>query len=160
MDCDNDSTLVQDSTENSVLLHQGIIDAPASVTIPGTPPDWVAPDPKTAQGEPDFTSVDNPGNWSDFTFRPQFKTPSGPYICHALPTGATPVPEMNGKRMVNEWEFHYSGWTQPDGSTPNRSGATTHDLFPDCRKGTLDVHVLRKLELTAHQMEDRDALFF
>ena len=133
---DNDSALVQDTNVNSILLHQGILRVPANVTIPGTPSDWVAPAAKSAQGEPDFHLVDNPGNWSDFTFRPQFKTPSGPYICHALPTGATPVPETNGKRVVGDWEFHYSGWTPPpDGSTPNRSGATSTNLFPDSRKG-------------------------
>ena len=88
---------------------------------PGTPSNWVAPAAKSAQGEPDFHLVDNPGNWLDFTFRPQFKTPSGPYVCHALPTGATPVPETNGKDG-GRWEFHYSGWMPPpDGPPMTRS---------------------------------------
>ena len=42
------------------------------VNIPGAPDDWIPPLPKTEAGEPPFEMVDNPGEWSQFTYRPQF----------------------------------------------------------------------------------------
>ena len=86
-----------------------------NVKIPSTPSDWRAPTVQHSKGEPLFSDVDNPGNWSPYYFRPVFcgksgKSSRGKYSHHQLPTGARPVPcNENGKRMVNGWEFHYQG---------------------------------------------------
>ncbi len=51
--------------------------------------------------------MDNPGKWSNFTFRPMFEPKGGKYNCHSMPAGAIPVP-MNaktGKRELGGYEF-------------------------------------------------------
>jgi hypothetical protein len=66
----------------------------------GAPPGWSAPsaphgwDPtiNLNRGEPRFVDVDNPGKWSNFTFRPMFEPRGGKYMCHYMPAGALPVP--------------------------------------------------------------------
>jgi hypothetical protein len=62
---------VLDSEENRVLLQKGLapeISMPTSVA-----PNWIPPFAKVAKGEPAlFDSVDNPGEWPEFTFRPKF----------------------------------------------------------------------------------------
>ena len=57
--------------------------------------------------QPEFSEVDNPGNWPEYCYRPKFKStgksnrPNGPYEYHALPTGVTPVPQDdNGNRFL------------------------------------------------------------
>ena len=64
---------------------------------------------KEAKGEPKFEDVDNPGQWSEFTFRPNFegKYGSGAYGHHATPAGANVVPldPMTGKKTVNKFDF-------------------------------------------------------
>jgi len=86
------------------------------------------------------------------------------YSYHRQPTGATPVPaDANGTRAVEDWQFHYKGWEKDDGYV-YRSGATRENMFPDERKGCLDVQLLKKLDLNAARMEETDgapdALFF
>lgn len=44
----------------------------STVNFPMPPADWTAPPPKAEAGEPVFTSVDNPGSWSEFVFHPTF----------------------------------------------------------------------------------------
>ena len=80
------------------------------------PDDWIRPQAR-ASNEPSFDSLDNPGKWSDYIFRPVYKKErvgnqtKYNYIRHELPTGCTPVPlATNGKRMCNGWEFFYDGW--------------------------------------------------
>jgi hypothetical protein len=119
--------------------------------------------PKANKGEPEFTAVDNPGNWSKYTFQAQFNR-QGKYTCHALPTGATPVPvDGKGKRTWKDWEFHYNGWYGPD-DVPYRLGATRSNPFPAARKGCIDKVKLAKLGLTKERMNvgdgRPDALFF
>ena len=41
-----------------------------------------------------------------------------------------------------------------------RSGATTSNLFPEERKGSLDADTLKKLGLTKERVQSLDALFF
>ena len=38
--------------------------------IPSTPSDWRSSTVQHSKGEPPFTDVDNPGNWSQYYFRP------------------------------------------------------------------------------------------
>ena len=45
--------------------------APLGWQPPGKPQDWRRPTPKS--GEPEFDNVDNPGQWSDFTFQAKYK---------------------------------------------------------------------------------------
>jgi hypothetical protein len=86
------------------------------------------------------------------------KTNPKQYKKHSLPTEETCVPaDAEGKRSHSGWEFHCKGWIG-DGNA-HRSGASRDDMFPDSRKGSLDVDVLRKLGMTKSRMDEKDALF-
>jgi hypothetical protein len=62
---------VLDTEQNHVLLKKGLA---AEISMPSVPPDWIPPNPKVSKGEPKlFDSVDNPGGWEEFTYRPKFK---------------------------------------------------------------------------------------
>jgi len=161
--------------------------APPGWRCPGAPDDWKPS--KSRRGQPeDFASVDNPGGWDSFSWQPMFKktikkeTPqakskkksnaknlneeeadkSGPCLHHSLPTGATPVPLKDGKRVVENFEFHHKGWKN-DGPL-FRDGATRDNLFPQQRAGALDLDALKHLGLTLDRMREADgapdALFF
>jgi hypothetical protein len=152
---------------------------------PTAPDDWQPPEIDPATNEPEFEDVDNPGNWSPFTFRPKFKKAGGrgakkQYLYHAMPTGATPVPidADAGERTLGDWTFHYGGWhrdlekeedpTHPLHGLPIFRSGAFHDnmLFPDCRKGNLSASILKhRLGMSAEHMKDKegfpdDALFF
>ena len=159
--------------------------APAGWKPPSAPDDFAPDPPKRNKGEPTtFDTVDNPGQWSQFTYRPKFggDRGCGDYLYHCLPTGITPVPaNANGKRIVEqlitkgkgnrakkekigEFEFHYRGWKRSDNEGPFRSGATRDNLFPDERKGKLCRSALIKLGCTPARMKQADgapdSLFF
>ena len=79
--------------------------------LPKTPAGWQRP-AKRDPDEPDFEDLDNPGEWSDYVYRPVYRkegrgnTATYKYVRHELPTGATVVPkDVNGKRMQGDWEF-------------------------------------------------------
>ena len=59
---------------------------------------------------------------------------------------------------INDWEFHYNGWTNPGPS--HRHGATTANMFPEEMDGCLDADVLKKMGLNKRRMHDTDAFFF
>jgi len=88
--------------------------------------------------------------------------PVGKYLYHSLPTGATPLPFKNGERSIADYRFHYAGWYNE--GTQFRDGATTDNLFPVERAGSLDGDVLEQLGLNAGRMLEEDgapdALFF
>jgi len=50
-----------------------LLDVNEHVKPAHVPEDWVAPVPKTEQGEPAIIDVDNPGNWHSYAFRPKFE---------------------------------------------------------------------------------------
>ena len=78
---------------------------------PRTPIYWTPPHVKINLGELKFETVDNPGQWSEFTFIPVFTKRDGIYKRHALPTGVMPPPHENsGTRLINRWDFHYNDW--------------------------------------------------
>ena len=83
-----------------------------TIKIPGAPDNWSHPAAKTEQGEPSFENVDNPGGWSSFTFRSEYEKGrgTGDYKLHSFPTGASPVPLVDGEIKVADWEFYYKGW--------------------------------------------------
>ena len=93
---------VEDTDDNCVVLARGGISTAnmavadtVMVNIPDTPTDWVPPTQKAEQGEPNFVDVDNPGEWSQFVFRPEFGTTAPKqYKRHCMPTGAQPVPKI------------------------------------------------------------------
>jgi hypothetical protein len=160
-----ENNAVEDGDENCVILApEDAVSAPIVMNIPDTPPEWVPPTQKTEQGEPAFAEVDNPGGWSQYIFRPEFGTTAPKqYKRHSLPTGAQPVPaNAEGKRIVDDWEFHYKGWDADAGNSDNfgRAGATGEDMFPESRKGQLDGELLEMLGLTKERMVKGDALFF
>jgi hypothetical protein len=127
------------------------------IRLPSPPEDWVAPEPKTLKGEPAFSNVDNPGDWSQYTYRAEFDS-KGKYKHHTIPTGAVPVPLENGERKLGLWDFHYDGWKSSN--SHHRKYVTDDNMFPDERKGCLDVKKLRSFGLTKARMKDCDALFF
>jgi hypothetical protein len=149
---------VEFSDRNAILLQKGAT-VPA-LKLPGPPTNWLAPSRKVAKGEPLFLDVDNPGGWDEFTYRPEF-SPKGEkqYVRHVLPTGASPVPEVDGKRAVGPWEFFYGGWKDM-GDNGFRDGASKAEPFPESRRGKLDEHLLSQLGLTTERMTSCDALFF
>ena len=154
---------------NAQSLAVAIPGAPVGWIPPGAPDDWTPDAVKVQKKEPNvaFETIDNPGGWSQFVYRPKFggKGGHGDYVDHQLPTGATPVPEANGRRTAGGFEFFYKGWQK---EVPNlRSGATRDNMWPDNRKGSLDVNILKHLGMTKDRMFDPegdnnepDALFF
>ena len=143
-----------------------IAGAPSGWIPPAAPDDWTPNPVKVAKKEPNvpFESIDNPGNWSPYVFRARFggKGGHGDYVEHQLPTGATPVPLTNGKRIAGGFEFFYQGWQKEVPSL--RSGATRDNMWPSNRKGSLDCHLLQRLGMSADRiLEDDgmpDSLFF
>ena len=143
--------------------------APPGWRVPSAPEDWKPDKPNVKLGEPTtrFVSIDNPGGWAQFTYRPKFKHVNRRaigYMFHALPTGATPVPEADGKRSSSGFDFFYKGWTRNEDDPVFRSGATRDNMFPNSRKGCLGADLLSKFGLTQERMRDNsgapDALFF
>jgi len=109
----------QRNAQMSVNAPLSLPGAPVGWRVPAAQESWKEPKPKTTLGQPNakFDTVDNPGGWSLFTFRPKFlykgKTPSK-CLYYALPTDATPVPKDDrGKRTTAGFEFFYNGWTKP-----------------------------------------------
>ena len=142
------------------MNHASILDK-----VQKAPEDWEPP-VKRDNTQPDFGNLDNPGEGSDFIFRPCYtKTGRGTtaqykYVRHELPTGCTPVPKnTEGERVANGWNFYYKGW-KSERAVPPRSGATSKNLFPESRKSSLDGDLLKKLGLSKERMKGTDALFF
>ena len=171
--CDNtisrEEQMIEQQSEQAPMTLPG---APVGWKPPGPPDDWKGPGKaRTKLGQPDvdFKSIDNPGGWSSFTFRPKFlwvnKKPTK-FLHYAMPADATPVPKnADGKRTVNGFEFYHNGWTREINDPSFRSGATRNNLFPSCRKGSLDGDVLAMLGLTKERMLNNkdnapDAFFF
>jgi hypothetical protein len=152
---------LSETKENGMMLQRGFSE---EIKITSAPPDFKPKAPNETKGEPSFSDVDNPGEWSEHTFRSEFakKEKGGKHTCHTLPTGAVPVPiKDDGKREAAGWEFHCKGWKHDaDGTAPFRSGASPENLFPKTRKGCLDAKLLKKMGLTQARMENEDALFF
>jgi len=178
---------VEDSWADYIASHQDEIDnerepgrllellnhSSLKVSIPGAPLGWVPPlapsdwKPnaiRVNKKEPNDT-YDNSGNWSEFVFRPKFLGAGGKgdYAHHSLPTGVTPVPEVDGHRLSGGFEFFYQGWQK---QVPNlRSGATHDNMWPNSRKGSLDANMLNRLGMSKKRMSEDvdgqpDALFF
>jgi len=122
-------------------------------------------EPTKGKGKPVHATEKNKGTAAKATTTKASKIeeePVGQYMYHSLPTGATPLPFKNGARKVVEYQFHYAGWWNDD--TQYRDGATTDNLFPDERSGSLDGDVLERLGMTLERMCEHDgapdALFF
>jgi len=153
-----------------------LLGAPAGWIPPCAPDGW-KPEARV-RNQPEFKDIDNPGNWSEFTFRPKFttflktikekgkekKVKVKEYRYHALPTGCTVVPkDKNGDRKIKDWTFHYQGW-KPTVEKKFRSGATRENMHPPDRKSTLDGPLLQTMGLTPLRLKEPDsapdALFF
>jgi hypothetical protein len=101
-----------------------LVGAPDGWVPPGPPPTWAGYQPKG--NAPQLGDVDNPGNWSLYSFCPKYKTGSV-YSGHFTPAGAMVLPaNEHGERELNGWRFHYQGWTPDtfDKSTYVRGEAT------------------------------------
>mgnify|MGYP000334591511 CR=1 FL=1 len=139
--------------------------APVGWKPPEAPSKWKLP--KLKAGVPKFNKVDNPGNWSKYSFQPHCKKKQcNKYVHYWLPTGVVPVPiNEDGKRIVNGWEFFYNGWTKDSNDGPGfREHCSKENMFPHHRRGSLDHNKLRRLRLTKERMSDvngnPDSLFF
>jgi hypothetical protein len=162
--------LVEDDVEGLVsddlhnwILKKGI----GELSIPKAPDTWdpVDADEKAqARGAPSWKSMDNPGEWPEFTYRPKFKKGrNAGYTHYSIPTGARPLAaNSEGKRVIKDWELHYKGWSPGlgEGEGTNRSGASATNLFPAGRKGMLDYSLLKKMGLTKNRIINCDATFF
>ena len=143
-------------------LQESLMYAPPGWKQPGPDEKWRGPPArKVEKGEPAWEDVDNPGKWSQYTYRPKFKA-DGTYDHHEMPSGATPVPKNSttGKRTINDWEVFYDGWEHPDPNDSNTRGGTRNDLFPSDRDVLLDAELLRKLGMSRTRLTTKDALFF
>jgi hypothetical protein len=160
---DGEESAIMDAESKCLFVLTGL---EPEIAVPKPPDDWVPDVPKTDRNEPLFAAVDNPGFWSQFTFRPKFAKKSakeaGAYAHHTLPTGCRPVPPNDGgERTLNGWAFHYNSWTADESSeSVARSGATKTNMFPDCRKGKLDYALLKRMGLTKKRILGNDCLFF
>ena len=132
-----------DCETDKFVLKKGIS---AEISLPKVPDDWKPKPVKPEKNEPEWKDVDNPGNWSQYSFRSKFNLKAPCLYKHtALSTGARPLPvNAAGDRVMDGWEFNYLGW-KADLGTSNRSGSTETKLFPDDRKGHLDYELLKKL---------------
>ena len=63
--------MMEDSKNNCTLVVVGL---GPEVSVFSEPADWAATKPKTKTevGEPQFSEVDNPGGWGEFSFHPKF----------------------------------------------------------------------------------------
>lgn len=134
----------------------------------GAPAGWFPPVPPITftgyvqkHNAPAEDDIDNPGEWSMFTFTPKFDKKNN-YQYHSTPTGARVVPKAsNGKRIMFGWEFHYNDWkgdkTVED--TYARPGAVFGNLKPVSRMGCLDVDTLKRHGLTSERVRN-DPMFF
>ena len=168
-DWDEIETGVADSEDNCYWSER----SEQQSTLLGAPEGWLPPAPKegwsykpnATKKEPQFEAVDNPGGWSNYTFRAKFagNRGTGDYMHHAMPAGAKVVPKdpVTGKRTRGDWEFHYNGWKDPENNPDfTRQGATRENLLPGSRSAKLDADVLKKMGLTKDRMVAGDALFF
>jgi hypothetical protein len=140
VEVDDNDAFVCDHTSNSSLYR-----APPGWSAPSAPDDW-NPNININCGEPRFEDGDNPGGWSNYTFRPMFEPRGGKYICHAMLADAVPVPinALTEKREAGGYEFFYKGWKEGNPTRENcRFGATREDVFPADRDITLDVTFLK-----------------
>ena len=156
---DNDAIVCEMKND---ISHSRLYGAPPGWSAPSAPDDW-NPTVNRNKGEPLFEDVDNPGGWSNYTFRPMFEQKGGKYICHAMPAGAVPVPidAVTGKREAGGYEFFYEGWKVDNPTRENcRFGANREDLFPADRDVTLDVTFLKNMGLSKQRMEECNALYF
>ena len=66
---------VYDGADNASLSGSSrnwLSGAPSGWYPPEPPDDWKPWPRKVKSGEPEFSTIDNPGNWSEFTYRPTF----------------------------------------------------------------------------------------
>ena len=108
---DVEVTVIDDIGEPSTYDANGDV---RSGQMIGAPDGWEPPcAPDTFTGyqrkhdAPAEEDIDNPAGWSMYTFTPNFDA-KNKYTFHTTPAGARVVRmNINGKRQVNGWEFHY-----------------------------------------------------
>ena len=142
----NDRDEIEDNvldSDDHFVMAESSTEQKAPCTLFGAPDGWHPPGPKEGwvykrkadKNEPLHESVDNPGRWSNYTYKAKFagRGGHGPYSHHQMPAGARPVPmdSQTGKRKRGDWEFHYQGWKQTD-DNPSfvRKDASRDNIFP------------------------------
>src|SRR5210317_1896359 len=151
--------------QDKLVLQEGL---DADVSVREIPKSWVPPTADLEAGEPHYVQVDNPGRWPRYVYQPRFsgsKTQNNKkFLYHSQYSGARVVPETTmedgtKKRIIKGWEFHYQN-VDPIGDGTARGGATTQEMFPDSRKGSMDVEVLKRCGLSSERMINQDAMFW
>ena len=81
---DNTKNCTMSVSAKNTALPTYLKNAPKGWYVQSAPGGWTPATRKEAKGEPKFEDVDNPGQWSEFTFRPNFegKYGSGDYGFH------------------------------------------------------------------------------
>jgi hypothetical protein len=124
---------INNATVSSQLLGGALPGAPVGWFSPTAPDTWKPMLQRVAKVEPAFESVNNLGNWSNFTFCPKFsgKNRSGTYTHHAAPAGAhvLPVDETSSKRTKKRFELHYQGWNMTVPNDKYRRIGSTKENF-------------------------------
>ena len=96
------------STKNTALPTY-LKNAPNGWSISSALGGWTPATRNEPKREPKFEDVDNPGQWSEVTFRPDFEGKYGSryYGHHATLAGAKVVQldPMTGKQTVNKFNF-------------------------------------------------------
>ena len=140
----------------------------SKIKLPSIPDDWKPKKANTTLKEQPFSKVDNPGEWPDCCYTPKFevKGKGRKYLYHSLPTGVIPVATKgNSKnRKVDDWKLYYDGQKTGSPTVLARHGASTIDLFPEERHGSLDGEKLKRMGLTDDKVKNivglPDTLFF
>ena len=132
---DDTNKVALDDMSNFVFVAKGKIkDSDGNeLKVASVPPEWKMPEPKIEMEEPNFDSVDNPGSWDSYSFRPKYKREKGgpkKYEKHQLPSGCTPVPvNSEQKREMGDWEFFYSDWEPKNNDGVCREDTSLKDFF-------------------------------
>ncbi len=79
VECDS-NTAFEGETVISNTNSQRLWGAPPGWHPSEPPPYWKSKDVKIDKGKPPFVEVDNPGQWSEYTYQPVFQKKAGKYL--------------------------------------------------------------------------------
>ena len=124
---ENEEAAMDDLWVNRVLVKKA-----GDTNIKGFPiPDQWEP-PTVKGGQPNFTELDNPGDWPECCYCPSFKK-DGMYEGYNLPTGATPVPISIRKQTMNGWDFLQ--WLERQHQHTSKTWCYKNQPFSPFKKG-------------------------
>jgi hypothetical protein len=87
VECDTNTAVEGGTVISNTDSRQRLWGAPPGWHPPEPPPNWKSKDIKVDKGEPSFAEVDNPGQWSQYTYQPVFQKTMGSIsimLCHPV----------------------------------------------------------------------------